>query len=468
MPWPKHISSKCIDPNLEIVAASIAAELAGHGQGSITLRLTSREMPREHYRLVFDEHHIQVTAGDEAGFRHARQTLRQLATRPFVPAGEIDDGPGLALRGFHLNLQNCRRLDAHQAVNFIETAARYKLNAILVEYGARFPFRSHESIVDAAAVTPGEIETLNARAAACGVRLIPLQQSLAHLEYALADESLAYLRERPDKPNLMCPADPAALELFKSLAGEIMAAHPDAPWFHIGGDEARKFGHCPRCADLVRQHGHGEVFGRYVAKVARWVLEQGKRPIIWDDTLCAHPSAIDHLPKETIIMYWDYIAVADPTPVLIPRMAHATGGPRVAHDWSWFLRRRRGRVSDVQADVMRTYSKPARLKSALGAEYVREFGKYLGDGFPQWIRALPYLEYYQDRGHDVITAPTGMGNGDTTGGLPNFARFEDNIRTHAARCKQNGRALGLITTAWYDVPPEMLHRSLLLTAQLCW
>ena len=176
MPWPKHISSKCVDPNLEVVASSIAAELAGHGQGSITLRLTSREMPREHYRLVFDERHIDVTANDEAGFRHARQTLLQLATRPFVPAGEIDDGPELALRGFHLNLQNCRRLDAHQAVNFIETAARYKLNAILVEYGARFPFRSHESIVDAAALTLGEIETLNASAAACGGRLIPLQQ----------------------------------------------------------------------------------------------------------------------------------------------------------------------------------------------------------------------------------------------------------------------------------------------------
>ena len=48
-----------------------------------------------------------------------------------------------------------------------------------------------------------------------------------------------------------------------------------------------------------------------------------------------------------------------------------------------------------------------------------------------------------------------MGNGDTTGGVPNFARFDHNIRTHAARCKQNGRALGLITTTWYDVPPAL-------------
>ncbi|MFQ5424776.1 MAG: hypothetical protein ACE5F9_12455, partial [Phycisphaerae bacterium] len=68
----------------------------------------------------------------------------------------------------------------------------------------------------------------------------------------------------------------------------------------------------------------------------------------------------------------------------------------------------------------------------------------------------------------VITSPTGMGNGDTQQGVPNFARFERNIRTHAERCKANSRALGMITTAWYNVPPEMLYHGLVLTAQWAW
>lgn len=190
--------------------------------------------------------------------------------------------------------------------------------------------------------------------------------------------------------------------------------------------------------------------------------------MVWDDTLCAYPAAFECLPTETILAYWDYIAVADPTPVLIPRMSHACGGPRVAHDWRWSVRPKRGRISDVQAQVMKGYSQAARLNSALGSKFLREFGSYLGQGFPKWIRALPYLEYYQDRGHEVITSPTGMGNGDTVDGVPNFDRFGHNIQTHARRCKENAGALGMITTMWYNLPPELLYQPLIRTAQCAW
>lgn len=466
-PWPAGIEFHGPREYVEL-AQQYAATLAGRGHGALPVRLVNEPIRAGGYQLDFDRNGIRITGSNTEAIRHAMVSLAQIASEPTMPTGRIEDWPDLAVRGVHLNLQNCRRFGTDEAVRFIKTAAGFKLNTILVEYGGRFPFRSHGAIVAPDALSLEDVAHLSDVAAGHGIRLIPLQQSLAHLEYALGHDALAHLRERTDKQNLMCPADPESLALFKCLAAEIIEAHPDSDWFHLGGDEARKFGHCPRCADLVRKQGHGEVFGRYVGDAARWLLDRGKRPILWDDTLCAHPSAIDQLPKETIIMYWDYIAVADPTPVLIPRMSHAAGGPRVAHDWSWSVRPKRGRISDVQADVMRTYSKPARLKSALGEAYLREFSRCLGDGFPRWVRALPYLEYYQDRGHDVITAPTGMGNGDTRDGLPNFGRFEHNIRTHAARCKANGRALGMITTAWYNVPVEMLHHSLLLTAQCAW
>jgi hypothetical protein len=210
------------------------------------------------------------------------------------------------------------------------------------------------------------------------------------------------------------------------------------------------------------------LYGRHIGDAARWLLAQGLRPIVWDDTLCAFPSAFEYLPKDTLVAYWDYIAVADPTPVLIPRMAHVEGAPRVAHDWRWTLRSKRAGVCDVQAEVMRNYSHPTRLKAALGGKFMGEFGRYLGRGFPRWIRALPYLEYYQDRGHDVITSPTGMGNGDSRDGTPNFERFEHNIRTHASRCKSNGKALGMITTAWYNMPPELLYQPIIRTGQCSW
>jgi len=467
-PWPRRIDVTARGSLAASFADRFRGVLSGPGELPMQLVLVDAEAKPGGYKLDLTAGLITVSAADAPGFRHALQTLRQLASEPFMPLGVITDWPDLRLRGFHLNLESYRRMNAHQATAFIETAARFKLNAVLVEYGPRFPFERCPWLRDDLALTFDEIEQLSAAAREHGVELIPLQQSLAHLEYALRHEPLRELRENPDRPNLMCPCHPGSLELFKKLAAEVLARHDHATHFHLGGDEARKVGRCDRCRAALRDGAIGDLYGRYIGEAARWLLDQGVRPIVWDDTLCAYPDAFQHLPKELIIDYWDYIAVADPTPILIPRMAHLEGAPRVAHDWSWTLPNRRGRLAPVQAKVMRDYSSPCRLKSALGRRYMQEYGPYLGDAFPRWIRALPYLEYYQARGHDTVTSPTGMGNGDTADGIPNFERFDHNIQTHARRCKANARALGLITTAWYNMPPELLYQPLLRTAQCVW
>lgn len=466
--WQKQVAVFCDTHCAKSLVGRYKAELTAHGDGILKISLVETKCHPEGYSLHFENDTLTVSASDTAGFRYALQTLKQICSEGKLPIGTVTDWPALAVRGFHLNFESYRRLDLQQAAHLIRTAGHFKLNTILVEYGPRFPFQSQPLIRTPDALTSEGIEHLHREANDYGIRIVPLQQSLAHLEYALKHEHLSHLRERPEKQNLMCPCDPQSLELFKSLADEVIKLHPNAEWFHLGGDEARKIGRCTRCKATGKERGLGAVYGQYIGDAARWVLEQGRRPIVWDDTLCTFPDAFEHIPKETIITYWDYIAVEDPTPVLIPRMAHANGGPRVAHDWWWSLGRKRGRITDVQHQVMKNYSRPARLRSKLGHEYLGVYGKYLGDAFPRWIRALPYLEYYQDRGHDVITSPTGMGNGDTRDGVPNFERFEHNIQTHAKRCKDNGKALGMITTAWYNMPPELLYQPLIRTAQCAW
>lgn len=463
---------------LEIVAESEAARAAlrgfeekwpGRAEGVLKLRFFLEESAAEAYRLIINESQVDCHAAQAESYRHALRTLLQLGSNAQMSVGEIDDAPDISVRGFHLNFESYRRMDTHAALRLVDAAARVKLNTLLVEYGPRFPFSDQPQMRNGLTLSPEDIARLNGTAVDEGIEIIPLQQSLAHLEYLLGHERYAHLRERDGRANMLCPTHEESLPLIKSLMSEVMAQHPASKYFHIGGDEARKIGECPRCRPLVKREGVGPVYGRFMGELARWVLEQGKRPIVWDDTFCAHPEALDFLPKETVIQYWDYIAVDDPTPVLIPRMSHAQdSGPRVAHDWSWFLPGRTTELSEVQRGVMRNYSKAVRMKSSLGKAYMAEFGKYLGDDFPRRIRALPYIEYYQDRGFDVITSPTGMGNGDMKDGTPNFARFERNIATHGRRSKENGRTLGVITTAWYNKPPEMLDRSLIWTAMNTW
>jgi hypothetical protein len=442
------------------------SELTGHGPQPATLRLVEGPSPAEGYELTFLDDELVVAAAGPAGFRHALETLRQLAPAGPWPRGRVSDWPQLGLRGFHLNFESYRRMGIPEAEGLLRAAARFKLNTVLVEYGPRFPFEDDLDCRSPDALSAADLGRLRGLAGELGLALIPLQQSIAHLDYLLAGGRHAGIRERQDRAGLLCPAHPDSMPLIRRLVDAVLALHPGSRYFHLGGDEARKIGGCPRCSG--RPGGPAGLYGRHMGELARWLLERGVRPIVWDDTLCAFPGAIDLLPKEVIIDYWDYIAVADPTPVLIPRMAHVGGAPRVAHDWRWHLSRQRGRLSDVQRGVMKSYSRGVRLPGALGRAYLDEFGRYLGESFPRWVRALPYLEYYQDRGHQVICSPTGMGNGDTLDGAPNFARFEANIATHARRCRENSRALGILTTAWYDMPVETLFQPLIRTAMSAW
>lgn len=466
--WPSRIEVKCEAEEAESLRGAYENEVRGRGEGVLKIRLVEQRWPSDRHLLEFEDQILRISAGGRSGFRYALTTLKQIASTGTVPTGFVNDWPTLRWRGFHLNFDHYRRMGIDEALRLVQAAASFKLNVLLVEYGSRFPFTSHPQLRDDLALTPEDIDRLNSTAAALGIEIIPLQQSIAHLEYALQHPHLAQLRERPEKSNLLCPLHPESLPLFKALAKDVIALHRNAKYFHLGADEARKIGACPRCSPVAQCDGVGALFGRYMGEATRWILDQGLRPIVWDDTLCAFPAAFEHLPKETIIDYWDYIAVSDPTPVLIPRMAHVDGAPRVCHDWRWAVADKRGKMPDVQRDVMKNYSEPARLKTALGKPYMAEFGRYLGGGFPRWIRALPYLEYYLDRGHDVITSPTAIGNGDTKDGVPNFTRFEHNIRTHARRCAESKLALGIISTAWYNMPPEILYQPLIVTAMSAW
>ena len=98
---------------------------------------------------------------------------------------------------------------------------------------------------------------------------------------------------------------------------------------------------------------------------------------------------------------------------------------------------------------------------------MERFGRYLGPGFPKRIRAFPFLEHYQELGFRVIGAPTGCGNTSTWRQLPDFPRYGENINAFSRRIRAAG-GLGIVTSAWYPVPPEALMPGILFTGQFTW
>ncbi|MBO3804275.1 MAG: family 20 glycosylhydrolase [Candidatus Brockarchaeota archaeon] len=433
------------------------------------------DVPPEGYELEICKERIEVRASDDRGYVNALRTMKQLANGDELPTGRVRDRPSLSLRGFHVNFDSYVQMKADDAKNLIKAAANMKLNAILLEYGPRFPFRKHSAIRSPSALTVEEVREVVGFAAENHVEVIPLQQSIGHLRYLLAHDDYEDIREPPSdyytvegKPyalDQVCPMNPRSFEVITDLMAEVIELHPGSKFFHIGADEARQLGMCAKCRAEEAKKGKAGVYLNLVNRVCEWLHERGRTPILWDDILCAHPEALKDLNRNAWLMYWDYWTVSDPSPRVVARGTRSAG-----YDRRWLGEW----LDELPARWLPSILEGARraggrsFEEELGPKYLSYFKRYLGGGFPKYLRAFPYIEFYQDNGFQVIAAPTAIGDGELWHGLPNFARFVPNIRAFARRCIENGKVPGLITTAWYNYPPEILYLGLVATAKFTW
>ena len=101
---------------------------------------------------------------------------------------------------------------------------------------------------------------------------------------------------------------PEYVELcVKTLIREICDLFPEAPYLHIGGDEANisLWDGCIDCREYMKKNGIDDVYGLYsdyVARITKYVLSLGKTPIVWEGF---PESGSDKIPKETIVISWE-------------------------------------------------------------------------------------------------------------------------------------------------------------------
>lgn len=224
-------------------------------------------------------------------------------------------------------------------------------NGVLLEAEAMFPYASAPEIATAFTWTPEQVAQLAALTEKLGLEVIPLLQCLGHNYFILTHPRYADLRELPGAFQQYCPTNPRTRDQFLRMAADLMAAFPGARRLHIGGDECRMLGQCPRCKAVVDAHGVSELYCRHVAAVAEAVLERGITPLLWSDIFETHPEALDRFPRGAQLVYWQY------------DMAHAKRPP------SWDLLRSKGH-------------------SILGASGIR-FGGHVNDLVPPYREALP-------------------------------------------------------------------------------
>ena len=209
------------------------------------------------------------------------------------------------IRGFHVDHRTqVMTLPALKAL--ADKAAAGGLNALLMEWESSFPFQENATLCGPDAFTLEEHKEFIDYCAARGIEVIPLQNCFGHAQYILRHERYAFLSEDADDRQQVCPLKiEEARKVFGSIFGEIARAHP-SKYMHIGCDETHLLGHCPRCAEEMARVGKSRLFVEYVIEMCNLVRALGKTPVIWGDMLLQHPEAADLLPKDLIVMDWNY------------------------------------------------------------------------------------------------------------------------------------------------------------------
>jgi hypothetical protein len=253
-------------------------------------------------------------ARDEAGWRHARATLEQLRTLAKdgpIPRVEIEDWPDLDVRGIHLDLKYMMHRPGY-LLSWLDDLAGYKINTLLLEYEDKFPYRRHPVLRHKTAFTEEQLREFLSRARTLGLRVVPLIQTLGHVEYILKHPEFAHLRKN-DFVTELDTQHPDTWPFLRAMLDEVLEFHREDEWFHIGGDE---------CWNLMQQKPavRARLYGEHMNKVLRHVLARGKRPLIWDDMMRGiitaapelKPTVFGYIPRETIVCWWGYAGVHHP------------------------------------------------------------------------------------------------------------------------------------------------------------
>jgi hypothetical protein len=253
----------------------------------------------------------------------------------FLPASGAGHDEPLAVRGLHVSAPKPDDLPA--CLRFIrEALPKEGVNVLVVEFNYRYQFTKRPEVVDADALSRGQVKELVAACRQAGVKLIPMINLLGHQSWAKTTFGL--LKAHPDfdetpgkYPNnegiycrSYCPLHPQVHEVIFDLVDELSeAAEADA--FHAGMDEVFLLGEddCTRCKGRNR----ADLFAGEVRKLRDHVAKSGRTLWIWGDRLLDGDTtgigkweaslngtapAIHQIPRDVVISDWHYER-AEPT-----------------------------------------------------------------------------------------------------------------------------------------------------------
>lgn len=277
----------------------------------------------EGYRISIDDS-VVIYAADISGINYAFSTLLQLAEmvdgEVVYPRVEISDYPDSDWRGFMQDLARCYH-EPQYLYAVADLCWFCKINRLQLhltdDQGVRFPFSKLPKAVSKQHYTKTELSDFVDYCTKRGIIVVPELDAPSHAR-AFNTAYPEIFGPPPVKSDMqttvqdhmisgIMQAEEKVFSALKEMFSEVAEVFTDSPYIHIGGDEAdiKKWDEFEPSVEYRKSNGLNnvhELYGHYVAKLCKMVLDLNKIPIVWEgfSEECNHM-----IPKETLVFAWE-------------------------------------------------------------------------------------------------------------------------------------------------------------------
>lgn len=306
---------------------SVCVSIAANTEGGIRFCYDAALAPDAYVIDVADA--ACVYASDGEGLCYALASLLQLMKRAgegiALPRVRVEDHPDKPYRSLMCDLARCWHPFA-QVLRFVDVCFLYKVNYLHLHLADdqryTLPSKAFPKLNDPReCYTEAEIAYLNTYATARGIKLVPEIECPGHAAILNAhypdvfgirqdSEGEALFTElgvKVDHRSLINAGSERAFEGVKTLFAEVCDLFPDAPYIHIGGDEAaiKLWNTCADTRAYMKKQGITDVYelySEYVARVTDYILSLGRTPMVWEGFPALGAERID---RRTVVIAWE-------------------------------------------------------------------------------------------------------------------------------------------------------------------
>jgi hexosaminidase len=280
----------------------------------------SHQLGDEGYFLDVTPKGVYISANGSPGAYYGIMTLMQLTESgengPIVPGLSITDYPALKFRGISDDISRGQVSILDDFKNIIRRLAFYKQNVYMPYLEDMFRFESHPLIgKNRGALTKEQIAELDVYARNHHVEIIPIFQTLGHMENMLLTPEYVEYAEFPGAGCLNV-TDERIYSLLEGLLNEIVPAF-SSKYFHMAADESWDVGR-GSSKELVSKEGLEKVHADHFTRVYNMIKAMGKEVMMYGDIATGlgwgvpgYPDVLGYLPEDITMVYWDYRPITD-------------------------------------------------------------------------------------------------------------------------------------------------------------